>query len=620
MLKKIDKNNKIMIISLIIMIIGGLLSKFFPLISKIMYYYFFLWCLYFLIWFIINVLKVSKLKFTKQEKIVIGIFLLILMGMYLYVVLNRIQLYQWDSSNYYINNLKLNDTFLNGSWFKGIKEIIRSTIKDSYGKFLLCFTTFLFSFTNQKEDLFIICYTLTIVIPAFFMLICLAKKLIEQAKLKNNLLPFILAISGILCCPLFHKSALNGQPDLIGLIFIVPIILLTIDYDFKKLDYKRFALLFLSLFCLLISRRWYMYWVLGYGISYIITFLIKNYKDKIKIKNAIIFGLLCVVIVILPLIPMFIRILKQDFSAYTSWNLGGYPREFTMQINRLGLLYVFIILIGLGYGLKNKEYRITTINAILTFIIALVAFVKTQNMGNHQSLILISSYMLGLILAVIGIFKIDKDKLQKVLICLVAFIFISNILGSLTELPIFFNNKIYSSLSLKPTKRSDYEMVGQMVDFIKENTTSKDRVYINAASPMYCSQTFSGYVHPDLSLTKIINYESSIDAAHGFPAKQFATSKYVFTTNVLVESTGAKTGHIIPAINEALNNDTVVSKKYQKVNEFVMSDTITFYAYERIKPFDEEELNYWLKVFEKQTEQYPDLFGNKIQKYWDSIK
>ena len=184
MLKKIDKNNKIMIISLIIMIIGGLLSKFFPLISKIMYYYFFLWCLYFLIWFIINVLKVSKLKFTKQEKIVIGISLLILMGMYLYVVLNRIQLYQWDSSNYYINNLKLNDTFLNGSWFKGIKEIIRSTIKDSYGKFLLCFTTFLFSFTNQKEDLFIICYTLTIVIPAFFMLICLAKKLIEQAKLK----------------------------------------------------------------------------------------------------------------------------------------------------------------------------------------------------------------------------------------------------------------------------------------------------------------------------------------------------------------------------------------------------------------------------------------------------
>jgi len=42
---------------------------------------------------------------------------------------------------------------------------------------------------------------------------------------------------------------------------------------------------------------------------------------------------------------------------------------------------------------------------------------------------------------------------------------------------------------------------------------------------------------------------------------------------------------------------------------------LKFYCYERKNHFDIEEGNYWKDKFKAQTELYPKLFGERIEKY-----
>ena len=51
-----------------------------------------------------------------------------------------------------------------------------------------------------------------------------------------------------------------------------------------------------------------------------------------------------------------------------------------------------------------------------------------------------------------------------------------------------------------------------------------------------------------------------------------------------------------------------------------MSNDVTFYVYERVKEFDAKEAEYWIKIFEKETEEFPNLFGNRIQSYLQNVK
>lgn len=624
-INKLNISTKVLIISLLILIFMTICSLFIKPISIILFYLFGVWCIYFLVWLIYNVYLISKVNVSKKELFIIGLGCLLIVGIYTYIVINRVKLYYWDNMNYYVAQLKLYKLYDN-SFISGIKWIIGSTIKDNYGRFLLCFTSLLLKFTNGTHDAFVICTAIAFVIPTFIIFSLCCKKIIKLSKVKNDKFLLYISMLLLLSFPLLHHISTLGQPDIVGLIFCGIIILLTIDYNFQKIDWYRYFLLIISIICLLISRRWYMYWLLGYAISYGVYILISTIKIKnVELKketfrNILKFCIVCLLSVGLLLMPMFIRILKQDFSSYTSWNLGGYSYEIVNQFKRLGLLYVIIMGLGIIYGLFNKNLRKINLIFIFTFLIAFFTFVKTQNMGTHQSLILVPSYIIFFICAIIGVGNIKNKYLKNINMLIIIFVLLSTWYGTIFGNKYLNNNLFYTSLSIKPTKRNDYEKVGKMVQFIKNNTTENDIVYINSATADYCSDTFSGYIHPDLYLTNIIPHESSIDAASGFPINYVAEAKYIFTTNILMESTGATKGHIVSSINEALNNKTIVNTKFKLIDKFEMSDKLTFYAYERIKAFDKEEANYWKKLLEEPNEKYPDLFNKRIDDYLYSIE
>ncbi len=498
---------------------------------------------------------------------------------------------------------------------------VRTTYNDDYGGFLLAFISYPFSLTNKSGAAFQITFYITIIIPLIFILYVYFKKLMEIAKVeKNKTFITVACMCLAIGFTLLYKSAIEGQPDIIGLIYVASIILLTIDYRFEKLEIKRLLFLAISVFCLIISRRWYSFWLVGYVCAYalyLIYYLIKTKDNKIRIniiKNASIFCILTIAFLVISLYPLISRIIKNDYSvSYAAWNIGGLKKEIVLQFKKLGLLYICVMLVGVIYGLKNKNLRRLTLITIIQYVITLLAFIRIQNLGDHQSLILMMAYIT---LFVFGIFatevKIFKKDFSKIGLGIITFIILSNMFGAYTE-KIFYGKILFQKSSLKPIIREDYDTLREMADFILENCDEKNMAYINAATPLYCANTFQYYYLPDRKLKNYIYYESAIDSVHGFPVGVLA-SKYIFISNVRLEVTGAQLGHIIPYIKETIE-DSELSYKFKAVKEFKMTDEVTFTAYERVVPVDIKEIEYYKEKFKEQSEFYPELFENRLNEY-----
>ena len=69
----------------------------------------------------------------------------------------------------------------------------------------------------------------------------------------------------------------HAQPaGLVRLIFGFSILLLTLDFRFEKLEPVRFCLLFAATAAIILSRRWYLYFVVGYYFAYAVLVLVSS--------------------------------------------------------------------------------------------------------------------------------------------------------------------------------------------------------------------------------------------------------------------------------------------------------------------------------------------------------
>ena len=136
-------------------------------------------------------------------------------------------------------------------------------------------------------------------------------------------------------------SAVLSQPDWFGLIFGFSILLLTLDFRFEKLDLPRFGLLFLATAAIILSRRWYLYFVVGYYFAYAVLVLVSSARIAkagrrqdalLQVRNLILFGLMSMVAMVILLWPLVSHILSYDYADhYSYYNGGGMVTETYLQ-------------------------------------------------------------------------------------------------------------------------------------------------------------------------------------------------------------------------------------------------------------------------------------------------
>lgn len=532
------------------------------------------------------------------------------------LVCYRQTVYSDDAINYFAKQTLLFGSF-GQSGFYGIHVLLESLLTADYKMFMNLFISVPYLFTGRSINAFMVCYAITCFVPMWFALLMGAKYLAQQLPACHTALYYPLCMAVMVLWPMFLWPATHGMPDAFGLTFAAVIALLCADYRFETLPWPRLLTIFAATFALILTRRWYMFWILGFYAVYVLAVLVGAVRRKTlgsTLKHMLLFGVPSAVIIVGALLPTFKTILTTDYAdIYGAYYGGGFGNNCLGQLRTQGLIWLVLCAAGLVWLLYCRSTRAQAIVAAAASLGAMVLFTRTQSLGDHQSLILAPFYLLMLF----GLCaKLTQQKakpwLRNAAAGVLAVFLVVNF-GNALRLPgKNVQTLALSSESLDLTRRTDLAQMRAVTDFVLEHCTEDQTVYINMDSNGYSGTTFaySDPAHPQLQT--MILWESSVPSTHGFPTGIW-TSEYVMVTDRVDE------GGIVGPINAALRTQSPAAVHYEYVTEFPL-DGITLYCYRRTARPDAEEADYFKQVFAEYDARWPEIFSQRIDEYMQSVQ
>ena len=532
------------------------------------------------------------------------------------LVCYRQTVYSDDAINYFAKQTLLFGSF-GQSGFYGIHVLLESLLTADYKMFMNLFISVPYLFTGRSINAFMVCYAITCFVPMWFALLMGAKYLAQQLPACHTALYYPLCMAVMVLWPMFLWPATHGMPDAFGLTFAAVIALLCADYRFETLPWPRLLAIFAATFALILTRRWYMFWILAFYAVYVLAVLVGAVHRKTlgsTLKHMLLFGVPSAVIIVGALLPTFKTILTTDYAdIYGAYYGGGFGNNCLGQLRTQGLIWLVLCAAGLVWLLYCRSTRAQAIVAAAASLGAMVLFTRTQSLGDHQSLILAPFYLLMLF----GLCaKLTQQKakpwLRNAAAGVLAVFLVVNF-GNALRLPgKNVQTLALSSESLDLTRRTDLAQMRAVTDFVLEHCTGDQTVYINMDSNGYSGTTFaySDPAHPQLQT--MILWESSVPSTHGFPTGIW-TSEYVMVTDRVDE------GGIVGPINAALRTQSPAAVHYEYVTEFPL-DGITLYCYRRTARPDAEEADYFKQVFAEYDARWPEIFSQRIDEYMQSVQ
>lgn len=532
------------------------------------------------------------------------------------LVCYRQTVYSDDAINYFAKQTLLFGSF-GQSGFYGIHVLLESLLTADYKMFMNLFISVPYLFTGRSINAFMVCYAITCFVPMWFALLMGAKYLAQQLPACHTALYYPLCMAVMVLWPMFLWPATHGIPDAFGLTFAAVIALLCADYRFETLPWPRLLAIFAATFALILTRRWYMFWILAFYAVYVLAVLVGAVRRKTlgsTLKHMLLFGVPSAVIIVGALLPTFKTILTTDYAdIYGAYYGGGFGNNCLGQLRTQGLIWLVLCAAGLVWLLYCRSTRAQAIVAAAASLGAMVLFTRTQSLGDHQSLILAPFYLLMLF----GLCaKLTQQKakpwLRNAAAGVLAVFLVVNF-GNALRLPgKNVQTLALSSESLDLTRRTDLAQMRAVTDFVLEHCTEDQTVYINMDSNGYSGTTFaySDPAHPQLQT--MILWESSVPSTHGFPTGIW-TSEYVMVTDRVDE------GGIVGPINAALRTQSPAAVHYEYVTEFPL-DGITLYCYRRTARPNAEEADYFKQVFAEYDARWPEIFSQRIDEYMQSVQ
>ena len=369
-------------------------AVFFPLVS--------LWCNLALFGLVLVVLRLADVKFDLFHwAVIIGFWAAALLYFY-WAETRRSFVYIWDYVNYINKQYNAEAAFLQGPAV-GFHFILDSLAED-YTNFNTLFLEFPFCLTDRTGDSFAICQVFSIVPMLLLLLAGLVVKVGQMLQVKNRFWYFLIGLSWTFTYPWLRMSAVLSQPDWFGLIFAFSILLLTLDFRFEKLDLPRFGLLFLATAAIILSRRWYLYFVVGYYFAYAVLVLVssariakvgRKQEALLQVRNLILFGLMSMVAMVILLWPLVSHILGYDYADhYSYYNGGGMVTETYLQCARMGLMNLVLMGMGLWFCFKRRKMPALPCLAGLEILLSMVLFTRVQTTGSQHMLLFLPGWFL----------------------------------------------------------------------------------------------------------------------------------------------------------------------------------------------------------------------------------
>ncbi len=598
-------------------------SLFFPLVS--------LWCNAALFALALLVLRRAGVELDLFHKaVLVGLWAAAVLYFY-WTLGSRTFLYHWDYVNYILKQYHAEAAFAQSTG-AGFRFLLDSITED-YTSFITLFTEFPFCLSGKTGDDYAFCQVFSVLPSLLVLLAGLTVKVGRMLRVKNRFWYFLIGFSWCATFPFVRMSAVLGQPDWFGLIFAFMLMLLTLDYRFDGIDLPRYLLIFAATAGIILTRRWYLYFVVGYCFAYVLMLAVSSIrlaKDGQpsravhRMVRLVVFGLCAAGAMVLLLLPMVRKILSFDYAGrYSYYNFGGITLELAAQTLRIGLLNFILIGMGLWFAAKRRLPALPCL-AGAELLASLVLFTRVQNTGSHQMLLFVPGWLL---LFLVGSAAL-ADGLKKhtaVKLCYWGFTMVFAVsvrCSPLTTvaLPGFvvdhFPLKAVSEfvrLDKLTYDRTDAAQIQRVDDWIDAHCDAEkgEFAYMIPHDMLYNSDMFQYAALPDIQLQGKLAAGISIPGTHEFPVR-FFEAKYVLTAEPLPQTfvSGGELSGRWNALFCAARDE-----HFTQAASFDMGNGTVFTVWERTEPADRAEVEYYLDAFAQEDALYPEMFS-QVAEAW----
>ena len=596
---------------------------FFPLLS--------LWCNAALFALALLVLRRAGVELDLFHKaVLVGLWAAAVLYFY-WTLGSRTFLYHWDYVNYILKQYHAEAAFAQSTG-AGFRFLLDSITED-YTNFITLFTEFPFCLSGKTGDDYAFCQVFSVLPSLLVLLAGLTVKVGRMLRVKNRFWYFLIGFSWCATFPFVRMSAVLGQPDWFGLIFAFMLMLLTLDYRFDGIDLPRYLLIFAATAGIILTRRWYLYFVVGYCFAYVLLLAVASIrlaKDGQpsravhRMVRLLVFGLCAAGAMVLLLLPMVRKILSFDYAGrYSYYNFGGITLELAAQTLRIGLLNFILIGMGLWFAAKRRLPALPCL-AGTELLVSLVLFTRVQNTGSHQMLLFVPGWLL---LFLVGSAAL-ADGLKKhtaVKLCYWGFTMVFAVsvrCSPLTTvaLPGFvvdhFPLKAVSEfvrLDKLTYDRTDAAQIQRVDDWIDAHCDAEkgEFAYMIPHDMLYNSDMFQYAALPDIQLQGKLSAGISIPGTHEFPVR-FFEAKYVLTAEPLPQTfvSGGELSGRWNALFCAARDE-----HFTQAASFDMGNGTVFTVWERTEPADRAEVEYYLDAFAQEDALYPEMFS-QVAEAW----
>lgn len=594
---------------------------FFPLVS--------LWCNLALFACVLLVLRVAGIKFDLFHKaVIVGLWAAALI--YFFWALNRRSfVYIWDYVNYINKQYSAEAAFLQ-SPTAGFHYIFGSFAED-YTNFITLFLDFPFCLSDRTGDSFAFCQVFSILPMLLVLLAGLTIKVGQMLQVKNRFWYFLIGMSWMVTYPWLRMSAMLSQPDWFGLIFGFSILLLTLDFRFEKLEPVRFCLLFAATAAIILSRRWYLYFVVGYYFAYAALVLVSSVRTAragqkpqahAQVRNLVLFGLMSMVAMLILLWPMVRKILGYDYAGrYSYYNFGGLTLELAAQALRIGLLNFILIGLGLWFAAKRRLPALPCL-AGAELLISLLLFIRVQNSGSHQMLLFLPGWLLLFLTGAAALAEgIQKHRELKLFYWVFTLVFAVSVRCSpltVVAMPGFLVDHFPLEVTREFVRldkliydRKDLPQIKAIANWIDTHCAEGEISYMIPHDMLYCPDHFKNCLLPATPINDKLAFGFSVPGTHNFPM-QFFEAKYVLTADPFPQTFVGK-GEMSHRWNEMF---LAVRDDYFALEAtFDMGNGTTFTIWRRTVAPTRAEVEYYLSAFTEEDAKYPEMFS-EIAESW----
>ena len=604
-------------------------SLFFPLVS--------LWLDLALFLLALVVLRVAGVELDLFHRAVLaGVWAAALLYAF-WALGSRTFLYHWDYANYILKQYSTEAAFLQGAGV-GFRFVFDSITED-YTNFISLFTEFPFCLSGKTGDDYAFCQVFSVLPTLLVLLAGLVLKVGQMLRVKNRFWFFLIGLSWTLTYPWLRMSAMLGQPDWFGLIFAFSILLLTLDFRFEKLDPVRFVLLFSATAAIILSRRWYLYFVVGYYFSYALLVLVSSIRTAraghkhpafVQLRNLMLFGLVSLAAMVVLLWPIVRHILGFDYAdRYSYYNGGGMVTEIYQQYTRMGLMNLVLIGMGLWYSLKTRKMPALPCLAGLEILLSMLLFTRVQTTGSQHMLLFLPGWFLLFLLGAAALAEgITRRRNLKIGFWLFTIVFATSVRCSpltLVALPDFLIGRTVLSASPQESARDfaaiddltydrkDLPQIQAIAKWIDTHCAEGEISYMIPHNMLYCPDHFKNCLLPETPINAKLAFGFSVPGVHAFPM-QFFEAKYVLTADPFPMA------HVNDPENEMSHK---LNERFLAVRDeyfaleatFDMGNGTTFTIWRRTVAPTRAEVEYYLSAFKEEDAQYPEMFS-QIAESW----